>query len=501
MGYPEALPPEDGRRRFRLRSPVDGADLGTFRVHNAEDVAAAVARARQAQPAWDATPPKARAQVVLRACELLRTRADEVITRLGSETGRATLDTLMIEIFAALDSMNYYARNAARVLSDHGVGLHLLRMKKARIFYRPLGVVGVISPWNGPFILSLNPAVQALLAGNAVIIKPSEFTPLAGLLVGELFRDAGLPEGLLQVLTGDGETGAALVGGGVDKIAFTGSVRTGRKVGEACGRNLVPCTLELGGKDPMIVCADADLDRAAGGAVFGGLMNAGQFCSGTERIYVEAGAAEAFISKLIAKVQQVEVGRDLGPFISDQQMAIVEAQVADALARGAKLRVGGHRVGNAYAATVLTDVDHTMLCMQEETFGPILPVVVVADLDEAVRLANDSEYGLGASVWTRDARKADAIARRLVVGAVTINETALTYGALDVPFGGRRSSGVGRVNGAEGLRGWCHPMPVISDRFGAKDEAVWYPYTEDKVRSLRKALDVIWGSPLRRFLS
>lgn len=501
MGYPRPLPPEGGRRRYRLESPVDGSEVGTFTVATAEDVAAAISKARAAQPAWDATSPKDRAAVVLRACELLRRRADDVIARMTKETGRATLDTLMIEVFAALDSMNYYARNAPRVLADRKVGLHLLRMKKAKVLFRPLGVVGVISPWNGPFILSLNPTVQALLAGNAVIVKPSEFTPFSGLLVEELFRDAGLPDGLVQVLTGDGETGAALVEAGLDKIAFTGSVRTGRKIGEVCGRNLTPCTLELGGKDPMIVCADADLDRAVGGALFGGLMNAGQFCSGTERIYVERPVAEAFVAGLVEKVKQLEVGRDIGPFISDRQLPIVEAQVQDAVAKGAKVLVGGHAVGNAYAPTVIVDVDHTMLLMQEETFGPILPVVVVDGVEEAVRLANDSQYGLGASVWTKNASKAEAIARRLVTGAVTVNETAMTYGALELPFGGRRASGVGRVNGVAALHNWCHPLPLLADRFGSKEEAVWYPYTPDKVKSLRKALDVMWGTPLRRFLS
>ncbi len=501
MGYPEAIEPLNGRRRFRLRSPVDGHEVGIFSVATAEDVQVAITRARAAQPAWDATPPKQRAAVVLRACELLRKRVDGVIEKMTAETGRAKLDTLMIEIFAALDSMNYYARNAAKVLADRKVGLHLLRMKKAKVLFRPLGVVGVISPWNGPFILSLNPAVQALLAGNAVIIKPSEFTPFSGMLVEELFRDAGLPPGLVQVLTGDGETGAALVSAGLDKIAFTGSVATGRKIGEVCGRNLTPCTLELGGKDPMIVCKDADLERAAGGAIFGSLMNAGQFCSGTERIYVEAPVAQAFIRRVVEKIADVKVGRDVGPFISDRQMAIVEGQVADAVAKGAKVLIGGAREGNAFQPTVLVDVDHSMLCMQEETFGPLLPIVVVADVEEAIRKANDSEFGLGASVWTSDLAKAEAIAKRLITGAVTINETSVTYGALEVPFGGRRTSGVGRVNGVSALHNWCHILPVITDRFGSKEEAVWYPYTDEKVSSLRKAVDVMWGTPLRYFLS
>lgn len=501
MGYLQPLEPQEGRRRFRLTSPVDGHEVGTFSVCTKEDVQAAVARARAAQPAWEATPLRERVAIVLRAVEILRKRADATIARMYEETGRATLDTLMIEIFAGLDSMNFYARNAQRVLADRSVGLHLLRLKKAKVIFRPLGVVGVISPWNGPFILSLNPTVQALLAGNTVLIKPSEFTPFSGRMVEELFRDAGLPEGVVQVLLGDGETGGALLEAGLNKISFTGSVRTGRKVGEVCGRNLIPCTLELGGKDPMIVCADANLTRAAGGAVFGSMMNTGQFCASTERVYVEASVAAAFTAKVVERASQVQVGRDLGPFISDRQVEIVERHVADAVAKGAKVLLGGKREGNGFQATVLADVTHDMLVMQEETFGPILPIMVAKDLEDAIRLANDSEFGLGASVWTTNARKAEAVARRLVAGSVTVNESSVTYGALEVPFGGRRNSGVGRVNGMGALQAWCHTLPVISDRFQRDDEAVWYPYTEDKVRSLRRALDVMWGTPLRRFLA
>lgn len=500
MGYLEPIESIEGRRRFRVLSPVDGHEVGTFAVSTAADVKAAVAKARAAQPAWDATPVRERVAVVLRAVEILRKNADAYSDRMYAETGRAALDTLMIELFAALDSMNFYARNAERVLADKTPGMHLLRMKKARIAYRPLGVVGVISPWNGPFILSLNPSVQALLAGNTVLVKPSEVTPFSGQLVAELFAEAGLPDGVLQVLLGDGETGGALLDAGLDKIAFTGSVRTGRKVGEACGRNLIPCTLELGGKDAMVVCADADLERAAGGGVFGAMMNAGQFCSSTERVYVEAPVADEFIAKVVSKVKDLQVGRDIGPFISSAQVAIVEAHVQDAIAKGAKVLAGGQREGNAFQATVLVDVTHDMDVMTEETFGPIIPIMVVKDLEEGIRMANDSQFGLGASVWTKDKAKGDRIARRLIAGAVMVNESSMTYGALEMPFGGRKASGVGRVNGADALQNWCHALPIITDRFGAKEEAVWYPYTPEKTQKLRKALDVIWGTPLRLFI-
>jgi acyl-CoA reductase-like NAD-dependent aldehyde dehydrogenase len=321
------------------------------------------------------------------------------------------------------------------------------------------------------------------------------------MLVEQLLRDAGFPEGVVQVVTGDGETGGALVEAGVDRVCFTGSVRTGRKVGEACGRNLVPCTLELGGKDPMVVCADADVDRAAGGAVFGSMMNAGQFCASTERVYVARPIAGAFVEKVVAKVEALQPGRDVGPFIFERQADIVDRHVQDAVEKGARVLTGGHRVGNGYAPTVVVDVTHDMALMREETFGPVLPIAVFDDEAEAVRLANDSEFGLGASVWTKDAARADRIARQLHAGSVTVNETSVTYGALEVPFGGRRNSGVGRVNGADALLSFCHPLPILSDRLGLQEESVWYPYTEEKTRSLDKAIDWMWGTPLRWLLS
>src|ERR1019366_187659 len=267
-----------------------------------------------------------------------------------------------------------------------------------------------ITPWNGPFILSLNPSVQALMAGNTVVLKPSEVTPFSGRLVGELFTEAGLPRDVLTIVEGDGETGAALVDAGVNKISFTGSVRTGRKVGEACGRNLIPCTLELGGKDPMIVCADADLERAVGGAVFGAFMNAGQFCCSTERVYVVESVADEFTRRVVEKTKALKLGKegefDIGPIIWPKQLETIERHVADALGKGARLLSGGRRateVGNLfYEPTVLVDVTHDMAIMREETFGPILPIVRVKDEAEALRLANDTAYGLAANVWTKD---------------------------------------------------------------------------------------------------
>lgn len=500
-------PAPSGRRRLQTRCPISDRPLRAFEVATAEDVAKAITRAREAQAAWADRSFTQRAAVLKRALQILIDNQDRFMDRIIAETGRNRPETMMMEIFAACDSLNYYARSAERILRPRKLGLHLLKMKRATLTYRPLGIVGVITPWNGPFILSLNPTVQALMAGNAVIIKPSEVTPDCGQLVVELLEEAGLPEGVCQVLLGDGETGAALIDGGVNKISFTGSVATGRKVGAACGRNLIPCSLELGGKDPAIICADADLERASGGAVYGAMMNSGQFCSSTERVYVVADVAEAFIERVVAECAALKVGRegdyDIGPFISPRQLDIVSDHVEDALAKGARALVGGRRsdVGeNYYEPTVLVDVDHTMKVMTEETFGPILPIMVVRDEAEAIEKANDTRFGLGASVWSRDIAKAERIAGQLEAGAVVINDSSFTYGALEVPFGGVKHSGVGRVNGEAGLRSFCHAVPVLADRFGQKREFVWYPYDAETLDSLKKAVRWVWGSPLRALM-
>jgi succinate-semialdehyde dehydrogenase/glutarate-semialdehyde dehydrogenase len=501
MAWLRPLDPDDlGRRRFSVRNPVDGRDTGTLVCANADDVSAAMAVARKVQPSWGKTPVKERVKLMNKALRLIVDNCDAYIETLVSDTGRTEIESLFIELMAAADAMHFYGKRAGKVLADHKTGLHLLRTKKATVTYKPLGVVVVISPWNGPFILSTNPTIQALLAGNAVLIKPSEVTPWSGGLCEEIFRDAGFPEGVVQVVQGDGATGAALIDAMPDKVCFTGSVATGRKIGAACGERLIPCTLELGGKDAMIVCHDADLDRAAGGALFGSVMNNGQYCSGTERIYVVESVAEAFIDKVVTMTASLERGQDYGPFIFEPQCDIVKGHLEGAIAQGAVVRTGGDLADGYLTPTVLTHVTHDMAVMCEETFGPILAIQVVTDEDEALRLANDCDYGLGANVWTKDNARAERIARRLDVGSVSINDAALAYGALEVPFGGRKHSGVGQVNGAMGLRNYCFAQPILFERIGLTREWVWYPYTPDKLIGLKKALRWMFSTPLRWLL-
>lgn len=501
----------DGRRVLALSSPATGEPIDEIVVANADDVKNAVARARAAQPAWGALPVAERASYLEKALAVLVRRQDEFLEIILRESGKTRTEAIMIEIFPSCDSLQYWAKRAPKMLRDEKKWMHLLGMqKRLRMTYRPLGVVGIITPWNGPFVLSANPTVQALVAGNAVLLKPSEVTPRSGQLIADIFEEAGLPKGVLQVLHGDGETGAALLDAGVDKISFTGSVGTGRKVAEACGRNLIPATIELGGKDPMIVCADADLDRAVPGAVFGAFMNTGQVCCSVERVFVDEKIYDSFVERAVELVKSLRVGpgpdTDLGSLFWPQQMEIIERHVNDARERGATIHCGGKRKesekGLYFEPAVITEVTPDMLIMKEETFGPILPIMRCRDEEEAIRLANDIPYGLSSSVWSKDQARATAIARRIDAGSTVINDSGMVYGALEAPFGGRKTSGVGQANGgAAALRSWSFAQPIVSNRFQVKAEQVWYPFAKDKEEMLQGVIRKIWGTRIGRWMS
>ena len=497
------------RRRLRLSNPATLAPLGEVEVSTAEDVHAVVERARKVQPEWAELSFDERGRFMERAMRALIARQDEAVETIVSETGKPTIEALGAEVLTACDVLQFYAKNAKRILADQSLHLHLLKTKKLRIVQRPLGVVGIITPWNFPFILALNPTVQALMAGNAVVLKPSEVTPFSGRLIEDLFSDAGLPEGVFNLAIGDGETGAALVGSPVDKISFTGSVATGRRVAEMCGRRLVPCTLELGGKDPMIVCEDANLERAARGAVFGAFANAGQVCISTERVYVVDSVADEFTRRVLketAALRQGALGEfDVGAIIRPEQLEIIEAHVADAVEKGARVLAGGRRnpdcAGFFYEPTVLADVDHEMLVMRDETFGPVLPIMRVRTEEEALALANQSRYGLNANVWTRNKRKGTRLAKAIESGCVVVNDCMITYGVTESPFGGVKDSGIGRVNGRQGLESYCHTQSILIDRFGGRREPLWYPYSARKLGAMKRVLRTVWGTSLGKLIS
>jgi len=500
---------EGGTRRLRLANPATLETLGEVEVKSAADVNAAIERARKARPAWSALSFEERGRILQRAVRVLLERQEEILDVITRETGKPRVEALATEVMTSCDALQFYAKRAKRVLAERTVPLHLLKTKKLRIAYKPLGVVGIITPWNFPFVLALNPTAQALMAGNAVVLKPSEATPFSAQCIEEIFSAAGLPEGLFNLVTGDGQTGEALVEGGVDKISFTGSVATGRRVAEICGRNLVPCTLELGGKDPMIVCADADLDRASRGAVFGAFSNSGQVCISTERVYVVEEVAEEFTRRCVERAGELRQGAngefDVGSIILPRQLDIIESHVEDAVAQGARVLTGGRRNPNEsgyfYEPTILVDVTQDMRVMREETFGPVLPIMRVPDEAEALRLANDSDYGLNANVWTRNKHKGTEMARSIDSGSVVVNDCMITYAVAESPFGGVKDSGIGRVNGAFGLRGYCEVQSILIDRVGGRSEALWFPYSQRTLSMIKRVIRFVWGTSLGRWLS
>ena len=498
------------RRKLEVFDPATLERVGEIEIATTEDVRSAVEDARRVFESWRSLSFRERGRHMLAARDVIAERTDEIAETICRDTGKPRLEAVTMEVLGSCDALTYYAKNAERLLRDEKKKLHLMKHKKLVLSYRPIGVIGIITPWNFPFLLSLNPPVQALMAGNTVVLKPSEVTPFVGIMLERVFEAAGLPPGVLQVLTGDGTTGAALVDAGCDKVSFTGSVRTGRKVAEACGARLIPCTLELGGKDPMIVCEDAELERAARGAVYGAFCNSGQICISTERVYVTEKVAQPFVARAVELTQELRQGPesegdvDVGAITFPPQLEIIESQVKDATDKGARTLTGGRRnpnyAGYFYEPTVLVDVDHTMQIMREETFGPVLPIQVVGDESEALRLANDTRYGLNANVWTKDRHKGKQIANQLNSGSVVVDDCLVAYGITESPFGGVNDSGIGRVNGEIGLKSYCHVQSVISNRFSSKREYLWYPYGAKKLRFLRKGVDFLYRSRLGKLL-
>ncbi|HKR00607.1 MAG TPA: aldehyde dehydrogenase family protein [Pyrinomonadaceae bacterium] len=477
--------------------PATGEEVGRVPVTATTEVRDAVKRARAAQPEWALTSYAERGRVVMRARRLVLDELEEIALLVSRETGKPVLEAISMELTPTLDLMQFFARRTKHLLRTEkiNIGQYGLMGRSSRIVYKPLGVVGIISPWNFPWATPLDEVVMALMAGNAVIVKPSELTPLTGLKIADIFRRAGLSEGLLQVVTGDGRTGSALVNAGCDKIMFTGSVATGKLVAESAAKTLTPVVLELGGKDPMIVLEDADVETAASAAVWGAFCNAGQACASVERCYVQESIAPRFIESVVEKTRALrqaigtEEGTDIGAMSSERQLGIVEEHVTDALKQGAQVLTGGRRVeqlaGSFYEPTILTGVDHTMTIMREETFGPVLPVMTFGTEEEAVRLANDSHFGLTASVWTANARRGRRIAERLEAGTVMVNEVLYTHGIAQTPWGGMKQSGLGRTHGRLGLLELVVPQHVHVNRIGRLRDFWWFNYTPHAGRLFR----------------
>ncbi|GAB1816150.1 aldehyde dehydrogenase family protein [Mycobacterium sp. MUNTM1] len=493
-----------------VRCPATAQVIGSVPISTAAGVEAVAARLRKAQPLWQQMSIEGRARWLGKWRDWMLDHRDELLTPLQLETGRSWGDT-GVEI-AALQIINYWIDNAAEFLADQAVRPYGAANagKKLTLVYQPYPLVGVITPWNGPLSVPLLDIPAALMAGCAVLSKPSEFTPLAWRVAVEGWKQIGAPD-VLDAVFGYGETGATLVNT-VDYVMFTGSVNTGRRIAVAAAERLIPCSLELGGKDAMIVCADADIDRAVDGAVWGGFVYTGQVCISVERVYVEEPVYDEFVSKLVAKTSALRNGMDsahdysceVGSMTTAQQLAIVTRHVDDAVSKGAKVLVGGKAGddgGLFYEPTVLVDVNHDMDCMREETFGPTLPVMKVRDVAEAVERANDSNLGLSGSVWTRDKDKAMSVARQMNTGSVNVNNVIASLLQFGLPMVGWKESGIGsRSGGADGIRKYCRPKAIVADRVAIKKELLWYPYSRNKGRLVENMVRVLSAKDWRRRL-
>jgi acyl-CoA reductase-like NAD-dependent aldehyde dehydrogenase len=515
-----ALSQSGARAATHLESinPATGEVVARFAAASPAAVPAAISRARAAQREWGARPARERARHFARLVEVLLERREEIVEVISTENGKPRFEALFTELIVAASLADHYARRGARLLRPERIA-HAnpaLKSYASELRLEPLGVVGLISPWNYPLAIPMTQAMTALLAGNAVLIKPSELTPWCGALVGELFSAAGFPAGLVEVLQGGGEVGAAMIeagsleepGSSLDKLIFTGSVATGRRVAEAAARRLLPTVLELGGKDAMVVLADARLEVAASAAVWGGYMNCGQTCISVERVFVERAVAERFTELCVEKTGKLRLGpasdpeSDIGPMIRLAQLEKVEAQLRDATARGARILTGGRRrpdLGPTFLEpAVVAGVDETMLLLREETFGPVLAICAVEDADEAVRRANASPFALAASVWTGTERRGREIAARLDAGAVMVNDLITYYGACEAAHGGRRASGWGRTHGRLGLLEMAHAKYVMRDRLWRWPKAWWYGYNAGLAEAGDKLLDALFARRWRK---
>jgi len=463
---------------LRVMNPATGQLIQEVPAADAAMAAAAIARARAAQPAWGGLPFRERARILRRLARALRDDATFLDT-LCAESGKPRYEAESIELFYTLELTRYYTGRAGRrALADDVRRPFVFANKRARVVHHARGVVAVIGPWNWPLLNNYADCVAPLTAGNAVVLKPSEHTPLTSLRIEALARDAGVPEGVFQVLPGRGDVGAAL-SAAADMIFFTGSAATGKQVAQAAAARLVPAVLELGGKSPMIVLADADLAAAAHAAVFSGFANSGQVCIRTERVLVEAAVADRFVELAAAEIARLRqappplgkpdaVDVDVGAVTFAPQIDRAEKHIADAVARGARIVTGGARrtdlPGQFFAPTLIADATPEMEVMREETFGPVLPVMRVPDAETALRIANDSPMGLSGSVWSRDAARASALARRLQAGSVCVNDVLVNYMCVEAPLGGVKASGTGFRHGPEGLRQFCRLETIVEDQ-------------------------------------
>jgi succinate-semialdehyde dehydrogenase/glutarate-semialdehyde dehydrogenase len=479
-------------------SPLDGARLGAVETVRPEQVQAVVDDVASVQPFWAQLPLQDRARYMRRAGQAIIDQLEELARLLSREQGKALNESYAMELLPTIDSLRWLAEAGPGILEDERIPLPVfIKQKRARFTFEPLGVVGVIAPWNYPWSIPFGEVAIALMAGNGVVLKPASLTPLIGQRIQEVFERAGVPEGLVRTVHGGGAVGQALVESSAAKIFFTGSVEVGRRVGEECARRMKGSVLELGGKDPMIVCADANLPNAISGCLWGGFANAGQTCSGIERVYVVEEVAERFVDGVVEGAKRLRTGdplewdTEIGPMVSPEQLAQVKELVDDAVANGANLHCGGAEEP-FFRPAVLTGVTHDMRIMREEIFGPVVPIVTVESEDEAIALANDSEFGLGASVWTMNRAKGERIAGRIESGMVWINDHMFSHGACSCSWGGVKESGLGRSHSKFGL--WeCVNIKLVAWEPSRTRDFWWHPYDKSLGTAMEASAKLLYG--------
>ncbi len=489
-------------------APASGRLLATVPIASPEEVQQAVARSRALQEDWGQRSIQDRTRVVMRFRDLLMDRGTELAQLLSTECGKPEIEAYMAEVFALVDLVTWYARRARRILKKERIWLHLMLHRRSTLHFEPLGVIGIISPWNFPLVIPVGEIVLALLAGNGCVVKPSEETPLIALKALELLEEAGVPKGLVSVVTGRGETGAAVIEAGVDKVVFTGSVATGRRVAVACAERLVPCTLELGGKAPAVVLPGASLERTARALVWGAFVNSGQVCASVERVFVHRSQHDALLTRIVDLTRKLRQGDpetgevDVGAIIHRPQIQVAQRQVADAVKNGAQVETGGKTPegpGAFFEPTVLSGVLPEMAVMREETFAPLLPICVYDNVDQAIEWANDSHLGLMAYVFSRSQSQGEAVARRIVAGTVMVNDVLNTYAMPETPWAGLKDSGLGRVHTAEALRGMCQVRHINRPATPTLHrELWWYPYRPATYRWMRRLVQLLFGRGLGR---
>ena len=493
--------PKDGLESF---NPATGELIGTVETLTPAKVQAVVDDVAEVQPFWAALSLEDRARYMRRAGDVLLEDLDEIAELLTTEQGKPRVESYTMELLPTIDSLKWIADNGPEILADEKLSMPLfLKSKSAKLTFEPIGVVGVIAPWNYPWSIPFGEVAIALMAGNGVILKPASLTPLIGERIRQTFEKAGMPEGLVRTVHGGGRIGDALVKSTAGKIFFTGSVEVGRKVGVECAKRMKGSVLELGGKDPQIVCPDADLANAISGAVWGGFANAGQTCSGIERVYVHRDVADAFVAGVVRETERLTVGdprewtTEIGPMVSVDQAKIVNELVDDAVENGATKLTGGPTEaegmkGTFIAPVVLTGVTHEMRIMNEEIFGPVLPIVTVDSEEEAIELANDSEFGLGASIWTKDRAKGERMAHQIESGMVWINDHSFSHGACVCAWGGVKDSGLGRSHSKFGFYE-CVNIKQLAWEPGWARDMWWQPYDRKLADAIRYSAQLLYS--------